>query len=87
MARYAGQKRRATTQKTFETSTNYDKVLNFAKKFHRSAKGFYIVNCPPYNETFSNVSETEFDLQYKNFNGFVEHWKFNTENNRWKKED
>lgn len=49
MSRYAGQKRRATTQKTFETSTDYDKVLNFAKKFHRTEKGFYIVNCPPYN--------------------------------------
>lgn len=74
-------------QKTFESSMDYNKVLNFAKKFHRTEKGFYIVNCPPYNEIFSNISETEFALHYKNFNGFAEHWKFNTENNRWKKED
>lgn len=65
MGRYAGQKRRAATQKTFETSTDYAKVLNFAKKYHRAEKGFYIVNCPPYIDTFSNVSESEFDLQYK----------------------
>lgn len=87
MGRYAGQKRRATTQKSFEVSKDYDKVLTFAKKYHRTEKRFYVVNVPPYEDTYANVSETEFAIQYKNFSGFVEHWIFDEEKNRWKLEE
>ena len=78
MARYAGQKRRATTSKTYAMDSDYNKVLQDAKRLHRYDGGFYIVMV---YGVYSSVSIR--DYQTYKYNGNIEHWKF--ENRRWKK--
>ena len=79
MARYAGQKRRATTQKTYAMDKNYDKVLTEAKRLHRYDGEFYITMIKDY---YSSVSILDYQT-YRYDEEKTEHWKF--ENKRWKK--
>lgn len=78
MARYAGQKRRATTSKTYAMDSDYNKVLQEAKRLHRYDGEFYIVMV---YGVYSSVSTRDFQIY--EYSGDIEHWKF--ENKRWKK--
>lgn len=78
MGRYGGQKRRATTSKTYAMDKDYDKVLSDAKRIHRHDEEFYIIVS---QGIYSSVSVFEYNL-YK-YDRYLEHWKF--ENKRWKK--
>ena len=59
MARYAGQKRRATTQKTYAMDKDYNKVLTEAKRLHRYDGEFYITII---KEIYSSVSVMDYQL-------------------------
>lgn len=78
MGRYAGQKRRATTSKTYAMDKDYDKVLSEAKRIHRYDEEFYITVS---QGIYSSVSIADYSI-YK-YDEILEHWKF--ENKRWKK--
>lgn len=81
MGRYPGQKRRASTQKTYAMDICYSKVVTEAKRIHRAEGKFYIVKVY-YDKYFTSVNQTEFDLDYKNNNNF-ECWEFIDK--RWRK--
>lgn len=78
MARYAGQKRRATTSKTYAMDKDYNKVLTEAKRLHRHDGEFYITII---QGLYSSVSVRDYQI-YK-YTDETEHWKF--ENKRWRK--
>ena len=76
--RYANQKRRATTSKTYAMDKDYNKVLQDAKRLHRVDGEFFITDVMG---VYTSVSVSDYRI-YKY--GDVEHWKF--ENGRWRKQ-
>lgn len=77
--RYASQKRRATTQKTYAMDICYSKVVTDGKRLHRTDGIFYIVKVKEY---FSSVSKFDFERYYKDEKN-IECWEF--KENRWRK--
>lgn len=82
MGRYAGQKRRATSSKTYELDSNKTKVINFARRYHKDDKEFYIAKVGDY---YTSVSKIEFDSSYSS-KGNIEHWTFDDVKRIWKTE-
>lgn len=80
--RYAGQKRRATTSKTYSIKANKNECITEAKRLHRLEKCFYIVNVNGY---YSSVGIIDYSLYYTKENN-IEKWTFSEENRRWKVE-
>lgn len=75
----AVRKQRATTQMKYALDTNYDKVLQYAKRIHRNEGIFYIGMV-----LTSYSSYTKFDLELYPDTEVSEKWTF--QNNRWVKE-
>lgn len=80
--RYAGQKRRATTQKTYSMKSNKKECITEAKRLHRLEKCFYVINV---NGFYSSVSTLDYKMYYTEEKN-IEKWTYLDENKRWKVE-
>ena len=78
--RYAGQKRRTTTKKTYAMNIDYKKCLKEAKTIHRDDKAFYLYDV---GNCYSSISVSEFDCNdlFKSTPS-LEYWVFD---DRWEK--
>jgi hypothetical protein len=77
MARYAGQKRRATTTSIYAIG-DYDKCLKDAKRIHKEEKEFYVYKVD--DKIWSSVSISDLVVDLSRMD---EHWKQNEITNRW----
>lgn len=79
MGRYAGQKRRATTSKTYSMKMDKKECVTEAKRLHRYDKCFYIVRV---DTSYSSVSPFDYEAYYKNEKN-IEKWTFSEDIKRW----
>lgn len=74
MPRYAGQKRRATTSKTYAMDMDYKKCITDAKRIHRYDCIFYIYL---QGKHYTSISYRDYQTneKYHSIKG-LEHWYF-----------
>lgn len=71
--------RRSTTSKTFEISVDKEKVLRFAKRYHRNDGEFYVY----YDATFEMYSSySAYEHLMYNYEREMEHYVF--KDGRWR---
>lgn len=81
--RYAGQKRRATTSRTYAFGNDYDKVIKDAKKIHRDDEIFYVYKIM---DSYSSISSIEYNSNKEGYAKEKSLEKYIFVNRRWQKE-